>query len=152
MKRFAATLTMLALAPALSMTLAGCGGDSDTDLAEGDATGEVLPGSVSDAMIPLDQLRSQAAADPEGTSVSSDDETASDGEASDPDEVPTAPGPPPPAPATGGAPSPAATATARPSPPKAPAKSPAKSPAKATSTAAPPPPVSVLPTKTPSED
>ena len=50
------------IAPALlALLLSGCGGDG-AKKAEGAGTaeGEVLPGSVSDAMIPLDQVKSQA--------------------------------------------------------------------------------------------
>jgi hypothetical protein len=50
------------IAPALlALLLTACGGD-EAKKAEGAGTaqGEVLPGSVSDAMIPLDQVKSQA--------------------------------------------------------------------------------------------
>ena len=50
------------IAPALlAVLLSGCGGDG-AKKAEGAGTaqGEVLPGSVSDAMVPLDQVKSQA--------------------------------------------------------------------------------------------
>ena len=50
------------IAPALlALLLSGCGGDG-AKKAEGAGTaqGEVLPGSVSDAMVPLDQVKSQA--------------------------------------------------------------------------------------------
>jgi hypothetical protein len=50
------------IAPALlALLLSGCGGgESKKAEGAGTAQGEVLPGSVSDAMIPLDQVKSQA--------------------------------------------------------------------------------------------
>ena len=46
------------LAPiALAVLLAGCGGGKDK--AEGTAGGSILAGSASDAMLPLDTVRSQ---------------------------------------------------------------------------------------------
>lgn len=51
----------LRLAPAiLILALAGCGGNDGQKAQGGTAQGEVLPGSVSDAMIAVDQVRSQA--------------------------------------------------------------------------------------------
>jgi hypothetical protein len=45
----------------LALLLSGCGGDEAKKAGgAGTAQGEVLPGSVSDAMIPLDQVKSQA--------------------------------------------------------------------------------------------
>lgn len=45
----------------LALLLAGCGDQTATPAEQGGAaSGEVLPGSVSDAMIPLEQLESQA--------------------------------------------------------------------------------------------
>lgn len=77
---------------ALLALLAGCGGDkssSDARIAEG----EVLEGSISDAMLPLDRLQSQAPlAEPEddddtGTSkkdaASADDKAKDEGAADD---------------------------------------------------------------------
>ena len=44
-----------------SLLLAGCGDDQPQGGGDGrNASGEVLEGSISDAMIPLDQLKSQA--------------------------------------------------------------------------------------------
>jgi len=52
-------------AAALVALLAACNGDSPE---EGEATGEVLEGTISDDMLPLDQVRSEApVADPTGT-------------------------------------------------------------------------------------
>lgn len=50
------------IAPALLvLLLSACGGDEAKKAqGAGTAQGEVLPGSVSDAMIPLDQVKSQA--------------------------------------------------------------------------------------------
>lgn len=51
---------MKMLSPALLvLALAACGGDSAKQQG-GKAEGEILPASVSDAMIPIDQVRSQA--------------------------------------------------------------------------------------------
>lgn len=44
----------------LALTVAACNGDARKDEGAGKASGEVLPGSASDAMIPLDQVKSQA--------------------------------------------------------------------------------------------
>lgn len=43
----------------LVLTLSACNGDAQ-NASSATAQGEVLPGSVSDAMIPLDQVKSQA--------------------------------------------------------------------------------------------
>jgi hypothetical protein len=46
---------------ALLLTLGGCGWFDSAPAAQGGTVqGEVLPGSASDAMIPLDQVKSQA--------------------------------------------------------------------------------------------
>ena len=50
-------LRRVAIMLILPLTLAGCGGSDDGGGAT--AAGEVLPGSVSDAMLPLDTVRSQ---------------------------------------------------------------------------------------------
>ena len=42
------------------LALAGCKGDTKKDAGAGTAQGEVLPGSASDAMLPLDTVKSQA--------------------------------------------------------------------------------------------
>ena len=42
------------------LALAGCNGDAKKDAGAGTAQGEVLPGSASDAMLPLDTVKSQA--------------------------------------------------------------------------------------------
>jgi hypothetical protein len=51
-------LAGLALMP-IAMALAGCGDEAKKAQGAGTAQGEVLPGSVSDAMVPVDQLKSQ---------------------------------------------------------------------------------------------
>lgn len=43
----------------LALSLAACGGDKTREQG-GKAEGTILPGSVSDAMIPVDQVKSQA--------------------------------------------------------------------------------------------
>ena len=50
-------LRRVAIMLALPLALAGCGGSDDSGGAT--AAGEVLPGSVSDAMLPLDTVKSQ---------------------------------------------------------------------------------------------
>ncbi|MFM5894831.1 MAG: hypothetical protein ACKOQM_10445 [Novosphingobium sp.] len=45
---------------ACALALAGCKGDAKKDAGAGKAQGEVLPGSASDAMLPLDTVKSQA--------------------------------------------------------------------------------------------
>lgn len=50
-------LTRLTLIAALPLALVACQGDQKAT--GGTADGEILPGSTSDAMLPLDQLRSQ---------------------------------------------------------------------------------------------
>lgn len=47
------------IAPALAVALLGCGAEKK-DEGAGTAAGEILPGSASDAMLPLDTVRSQA--------------------------------------------------------------------------------------------
>ena len=42
------------------LALAGCKGEAKKDAGAGTAQGEVLPGSASDAMLPLDTVKSQA--------------------------------------------------------------------------------------------
>ena len=42
------------------LVLSGCSGEPKQDAGAGTAQGEVLPGAVSDAMLPLDTVRSQA--------------------------------------------------------------------------------------------
>ena len=45
----------------LPLLLAGCGDDGgDKAKSAGTAVGEILPGSASDAMIPVDQVKSQS--------------------------------------------------------------------------------------------
>lgn len=44
----------------LALLLTACGSEPKKADGAGQASGEVLPGSASDAMIPLDQVRSQA--------------------------------------------------------------------------------------------
>ena len=71
----------LALAT-LCLGLAACGSDSKAPVAK-DAGGEVLEGSISDAMLPLDTVRSQAplaprpAGDP-GTKATEESDAATD--------------------------------------------------------------------------
>ena len=122
--------------PLLALTLAACG-EKDTEVAEGSASGEVLPGSISDDMIALDQLRSEAPSDPTGESVPDAGSGGDDVEADDVDGDASA------APAQPAAPSPEPSAQSQPK-----AQAQPKAAPKAPSSEAPPPPVSVLPKKT----
>ncbi len=49
-----------------ALAVSACGGESKVESREG-ATGEILPGSASDAMVPLDSVRSQAPLAPRAT-------------------------------------------------------------------------------------
>ncbi len=97
----------LAVIAAIALTVAGCKGDQKAT--GGTADGEILPGSASDAMLPIDNVRSQAPLAPhsDGGTKSKDSAAAasSPGEAAAPTEssAPTEPAPAPP-------PDPAATA------------------------------------------
>jgi len=68
------------------LLLAACGGGGDEPQGDGGdgrtATGEVLEGSISDAMIPLDQVKSQAPlAKPEAKPTEAGADAAADGTA-----------------------------------------------------------------------
>ncbi|MXO60861.1 hypothetical protein GRI89_15065 [Altererythrobacter salegens] len=75
----------LASAAVLAASLTACGGEQEQP-AEGDASGEVLQGTISDDMLPLEQLQSRAplaepsAAVSGASSAEGDDETAPDEE------------------------------------------------------------------------
>lgn len=69
--------TTLVLAAPAAMALAGCQEEAPlpTDTGETEASGEVLEGTISDEMLPIDQLRSQAPqADPEPEQAASSEE------------------------------------------------------------------------------
>jgi hypothetical protein len=62
----------LAFAAPLLLALSACGDEADVDVENDgrEASGEVLEGSISDAMLPLDEVRSQAPlAEPEETAA-----------------------------------------------------------------------------------
>lgn len=61
---------------ALALALTACGKKAASDASQG-ATGEVLPGSVSDAMLQTDRLRASAPLDPR-SGAAPGDKTASD--------------------------------------------------------------------------
>lgn len=67
---------------ALTVLLAACGG-AKKDEGAGTAAGEILPGSVSDAMLPLDTVRSQAPLAPKAESTGSSDQAEASAAASD---------------------------------------------------------------------
>ena len=64
---------------AITLLIAACGG-AKKDEGAGTAAGEILPGSASDAMLPLDTVRSQAPLAPKAASTGA----ASQAEAGDP--------------------------------------------------------------------
>ncbi|HMO67368.1 MAG TPA: hypothetical protein PKE25_01665 [Novosphingobium sp.] len=59
-------MTVRLLVPALCLLLTACGKESQAPVAA-QAGGEVLEGSISDAMLPLDTVRSQAPLAPRPT-------------------------------------------------------------------------------------
>ena len=72
------TLHRLISLAALALLLPACGDDGAPQ--EGEVTGEVLEGTISDAMLPLDQVRSEAPlADPSGAGRGSGDSSAARG-------------------------------------------------------------------------
>ena len=88
---------ILALAAPAALLLAGCNGEPEApaETGEAEASGEVLEGSISDEMLPLDELRSQAPqADPEpeeaagGGGSSSENAAPAPAEAADPEIQP----------------------------------------------------------------
>ena len=63
-------------AAALAALLAACNGDAPQ---EGEVTGEVLEGTISDEMLPLDRVQSEAPlADPTGTARGSQSNAGAD--------------------------------------------------------------------------
>ena len=74
----------------LVLTLAACKGDEKKPVG-GNASGEILPGSVSDAMLPLDTVTSQAPLAPKA-------ETSEKGDTAKPDRTAAGPAPKPAAP------------------------------------------------------
>jgi hypothetical protein len=77
--------------------LAGCGGDASSD--KRTATGEVLEGTISDAMLPLDTVKSQAPLADPGAAKQAAASAAppAEGEAAAPESAvpPAQPGPAP---------------------------------------------------------
>lgn len=66
-------MTRLLAAFVLILALAGCG-DKGEKQQGGKAEGQILPGAVSDAMIPVDQVRSQAPLAPRSPDKGDEDE------------------------------------------------------------------------------
>lgn len=60
----------------LLFALPACGGDEPAETPAGTAQGEVLPGSASDAMLPLDTVRSQAPLAPKPAAKAAPSEAA----------------------------------------------------------------------------
>jgi hypothetical protein len=69
---------------ALALILSACGSEKKAEGA-GSATGEILPGSASDAMLPLDTVRSQAPLAPkvESTGKAAEDKGETGGQAAE---------------------------------------------------------------------
>ena len=87
MKRLALAVSLLSLT-----LLAGCGGEQKKDKTAGTAGGEILPGSASDAMLPLDTVRSQPPLAPKAEGSGKPGDKASDGADGDaPQAAPTEP-------------------------------------------------------------
>ena len=80
------------MAPALLvLLLSACGwGEAKKTEGAGTAQGEVLPGSVSDAMIPLDSVKSQAPLAPKVEGADKKDAKAPDKTKADPAAKPAA--------------------------------------------------------------
>ncbi|WP_374529822.1 hypothetical protein [Novosphingobium sp.] len=72
-----ATIAVLA---ALGLSLGACKG-AEKQQGAGNAQGEILPGSASDAMIPIDTVRSQAPLAPKAASPNKADSKAAASEA-----------------------------------------------------------------------
>ncbi len=91
-------LNRLILIAALGLALAACGNEQKAR--GGTADGEILPGSASDAMMPLDSVRSQAPLAPRSVSSdgpkdaaksdSNDAEPAASGKPDEADQAPAA--------------------------------------------------------------
>ena len=58
---------------AVLLALSGCNREAKKDAGAGTAQGEVLPGSTSDAMLPLDTVKSQAPLAPKSEGGEGDD-------------------------------------------------------------------------------
>ena len=74
----------------LVLTLAACKGDEKKPVG-GNASGEILPGSVSDAMLPLDTVTSQAPLAPKAETSEKGDTAKPERTAADPARKPAAP-------------------------------------------------------------
>ena len=76
------------VALAAVVALSGCKGDPQKDAGAGTAQGQVLPGSASDAMLPLDTVKSQAPLAPASEGGAASDKNAKPGKRA---HAPTAP-------------------------------------------------------------
>jgi hypothetical protein len=90
-------IRLSALAPAAALLLlAACGGDQAPAEEGASASGEILPASTSDAMLPLDSLRSQpplmqpepGGGAPAGDEAAEGDDAAEAGDAAPDDAAP----------------------------------------------------------------
>lgn len=72
------------IVPVLALVLAACGEEPEATMADdtdGAAEGEVLGGTISDAMLPIDSVQSQSpTVEPRRSSAGSDAAASSDGE------------------------------------------------------------------------
>lgn len=96
----------LALILALPLALAACGGTEKKEKDQRTAVGEILPGSISDSMLPYDTVRSQpplapsepGKGSPKGATTAEPDAAASSAAADPAAEAPAAPAEAPAAP------------------------------------------------------
>ena len=98
-------MRIMKIAPiAAALALVACSGEAEPEEAEGpgeqggSVKGEVLGGSISDAMLPLDELRSQSPPLRAARSDSSGEEASEDDPGSEEPAAPAAPAAPTPAP------------------------------------------------------
>jgi hypothetical protein len=88
------------IVPLMALTLAACGSDKAPEAADGaDAQGEILGGTISDDMLPLDELKSKSPpmkpapgeSGTPGAPPSSDAASDGEGEEAEPAEAPGEP-------------------------------------------------------------
>ena len=85
MKRLAFAVSLTVSLASLTL-LAGCGGEAKKDRTAGTAGGEILPGSASDAMLPLDTVRSQPPLAPKAEGTGKGDDKQSEEQTGDASE------------------------------------------------------------------
>lgn len=78
---------------ALALLLAACGGEKETAKGDRSAEGEILEGSASDAMLPLDTVRSQPPLAPHSGDAAGKKDDASDAASDKPSDAAESPPP-----------------------------------------------------------